>query len=59
MGPPCAVIALLGIAALAAVIRRHTHMEIGMALCLIAVVGLVGVVWVVFALLAVTLVAGG
>ena len=60
MGPPGAVIALAGIAALAApLIRRHTGMEIGMALCLIAAVGLIGVVWVVFALLAVALVAGG
>src|ERR1700733_1255145 len=59
MGPPGAVIALVGIAALAALIPRHTGMEIGMALCLIAVVGLFGVVWVVFALLAVALVAGG
>ena len=58
MGPPGAVIALAGIASLAAFIRRHTGMQIGMALCLIAVVGLVGVVWVVFALLAVALVAG-
>ena len=58
MGPPGAVIALVGIAALAALIRRHTGMEIGMALCLIAVVGFIGVVWVVFALLAVALVAG-
>ena len=58
MGPPSAVIALVCIAALAAFIRRHTGMEIGMALCLIAVVGLFGVVWVVFALLAVALVAG-
>ena len=56
MGPP-AVIALAGIAALAALIRRHTGMEVGLALCLIAVVGLVAVVWVVFALLAVALVA--
>ena len=58
MGPPGAVIALTGIAALAVIIRRHTGMEIGMALCLIAVVGLVGLVWVAFALLAVALVAG-
>ena len=58
MGPPGAVIALVGIAALAAFIRRPTGMEIGMALCLIAVVGLIGVVWVMFALLAVALVAG-
>jgi hypothetical protein len=57
MGPP-AVIALVGIAALAALIRRHTGMEVGLALCLIAVVGLIGLVWVVFALLAVALVAG-
>ena len=59
MGPPGAVIALAGIAALAALIRRHTGMEIGMALCLIAVVGLVGLAWVVFALLAVALVGVG
>jgi hypothetical protein len=57
MGPPGAIIALTGIAALAAFIRRHTGMQIGIALCLIAVVGLVAVVWVVFALLAVALVA--
>ena len=44
--------------ALAAFIRRHTGMQIDMALCVVAVVGLVGVVWVVFALLAVALVAG-
>ena len=36
---------------------RTASVEIGMALCLIAVVGLIGVVWVVFALLAVALVA--
>ena len=59
IGPPGAVIALAGITALAALIRRHTGMEVGLALCLIAVVGLVAVVWVVFALLAVALVAGG
>ena len=58
MGPPGAIIALAGIAALAAFIRRHTGVQIGIALCLIAVVGLVGVLWVVFALLAVALVAG-
>jgi hypothetical protein len=58
MGPPAAIITLAGIAAVAAFIRRHTGVQIGMALCLIAVVGLVGVVWVVFALLAVALVAG-
>ena len=58
IGPPGAIIALTGIAALAGLIRRHTGMEIGMALCLIAVVGFIGVVWVVFALLAVALVAG-
>ena len=39
MGPPAAIIALVGMAALAALIRRHTGMEAGMALCLIAVVG--------------------
>ena len=59
MGPPSAVIALAGIAASAALIRRHTGMEVCLALCLIALVGLVAVVWVVFALLAVALVAGG
>jgi hypothetical protein len=58
MGPSGAIISLVGIAASAALIRRHTDMEIGMALCLIAVVGLIGVVWVVFALLAVVLVEG-
>jgi hypothetical protein len=58
MGPPGTIIALAGIATLAALIRRHTGMQIGMALCLIAVVGLVGLVWIVFALLAVALVAG-
>ena len=46
-------------AALAALIRRHTGMEVGLALCLVAVVGLIGLVWVVFALLAVALVASG
>ena len=59
MGPPGAVIALAGMAALAALIRRHTGMEVGLALCLVAVVGLIGLVWVVFALLAVALVASG
>ena len=58
MGPPGTIIALVGIAALAAFIRRHTGMQIGIALCVVAVVGLVGVVWVVFALLAVALVSG-
>ena len=58
MGPPAAIIALAGIAVVAAFIRRHTGMQIGIALCVVAVVGLVGVVWVVFALLAVALVAG-
>jgi hypothetical protein len=52
MGPPGVV------PAAAAFIRRHTGMQIGMALCLIAVVRLVAVVWVLFALLAVALVAG-
>ena len=56
MGTPGAVIA--GIAALAALIRRHTGMEVGLALCLIAVVGLVVLVWVVFALVVLELVAG-
>ena len=58
MGPPGAVIALTGIAALAALIRRHTGMALGAALSLVALVGLAGLVWVVFALLAVALVAG-
>jgi hypothetical protein len=57
MGPPGAVISLAGIAALAALIRRHTGMEVGMALCLIAVVGLVAGCGL-FALLAVALVTG-
>jgi hypothetical protein len=48
IGPPGAVIALTGIAALAALIRRHTGL--GAALSLVALAGLV---WVVFALLAV------
>ena len=56
---PGAVIALVGIAALAALIRRHTGMEVGMALPLIAMVGLVVLVWVVFAFVALALVAGG
>lgn len=56
---PGAVIALVGIAALAALIRRHTGMEVGMALSLIAMVGLVVLVWVVFAFVALALVAGG
>ena len=59
IGPPSAVIVLVGIAALAALIRRHTGIEVCLALCLIALVGLVAVVWVIFALLAVALVAGG
>ncbi len=59
MGPPSAIIALVGTAALAAVIRRHTGMALGAALSLVAVVGLVGLVWVVFALVALALVAGG
>ena len=58
-GPAGAIIALAGIAAVAAFMRRHTGMEVGLALCLIAVVELVGVVWVVFALVAVAVVAGG
>jgi hypothetical protein len=59
MGPPSAVIVLAGIAALAALIRGHTGIEVCLALWLIALVGLVAVVWVIFALLAVALVAGG
>jgi hypothetical protein len=51
-GTPGAIIALLGIAALTALIRRHTGMAFGAALPLIALVGLVGLVWVVFALVA-------
>ena len=58
MRPPSAIIALVGIAALAALIRRHTGMALGAALSLVAVVGLVGLVWVVFALVALALVAG-
>ena len=58
MGTPGAVITLAGIAALAALIRRHTGIEVGMALCLIAVVGLVVLVWVVFALVVLALVTG-
>ena len=50
-------IALAGIAALAALIRRHTGMALGAVLSLVAVVGLVGLAWVVFALRA--LVAAG
>lgn len=53
-----AVIALAGIAALAALMRRHTGMAIGAALSLVALVGLAGLVWVVFARLAVALVTG-
>jgi hypothetical protein len=60
MGTPGAVsIALTGIAALAALIRRHTGMALAAALTLVAVVGLVGLVWVVFALVALALVTGG
>ena len=58
MGPPGAVIALTGIAALAVIIRRHTGLALGAALSLVALVGLAGLVWVVFALLAVALVEG-
>ena len=50
-------LALAGIAALAALIRRHKGMALGAALTLVAVVGLAGLVWVVFALLALALVA--
>jgi len=59
MGTPGAVIALVGIAALAALIRRHSGMALGGALSLIAMVGLVVLVWVVFALVALALVTGG
>jgi hypothetical protein len=59
MGTPGAVITLVGIAALAALIRRHTGMEVGMALCFIAIVGLAVLVWVVFALVALAMVQGG
>ena len=52
------VIALVGIAAPAAFIRRHTGMALGAALSLVALVGLAGLVWVAFALLAVALMAG-
>jgi len=48
-----------GIAALAALIRRRTGMEVGMALWLIAVVGLIVLVWVVFVLVVVAVVQGG
>jgi hypothetical protein len=59
MGPPSAVIALAGIAALAALIRRHTGMALGAALTFVALVGLAGLGWVVIALVALALVAGG
>jgi hypothetical protein len=59
MGTPGAVIALVGIAALAALIRRHSGMALGGALSLIAMVGLVVLVWIVFALVALALVTGG
>ena len=59
MGTPGAVIALVGIAALAALIRRHSGIALGGALSLIAMVGLVVLVWVVFALVVLTLVTGG
>ena len=54
-GSPGAIIALVGMAALATINGGARVTEIGRALCLIAVVGLIGVVWVVFA---VALVAG-
>jgi hypothetical protein len=57
MGTLGAVIALAGVAALAALIRRHTGLEVGLALCLIAVVGLIAVVWVAVALVALAVVA--
>ena len=57
-GPPGVSIALVGIAAPAAFIRRHTGMALGAALSLVALVGLAGLVWVAFALLAVALMAG-
>ena len=58
MGTPGAVITLVGIAALAALIRRHSGIEVGRALCFIAIVGLVVLVWVVFAFVALAVVAG-
>ena len=58
MGPPGVVIALTGIAAVVALIRRHTGMALGVALSRVALVGLAGLVWAVFARLAVALVAG-
>ena len=51
--------ALVGIAALAALIRQHSGMALGGALYLISMVGLVVLVWVVFALVALALVTGG
>ena len=45
MGPPGVVIALTGIAAVAAPIRRHTGMALGVALSRVALVGLAGLVW--------------
>jgi hypothetical protein len=59
MGPPDAIIALVGIATLAALIRRHRGMALGAAYRLVALVGLAGLGSVVFALLAVALVEGG
>jgi hypothetical protein len=58
MGTPGAVIALAGIAAMAVLIRRHTGLEVGLALCLISAVGLIVVAWVVLALVALAVVAG-
>ena len=59
MGTPAAILALTGIAALAALIRRHTGMDLGPALTLVALVGLAGLGWVVIALVALALVTGG
>ena len=58
LGTPGAVIALTGIAALAALIRRHTGMALGPALALFALVGQAGLGWVVIALVASALVQG-
>ena len=49
MGPPGVVIALTGIAAVVALIWRHTGMALGVALSRVALVGLAGLVWAVFA----------
>ena len=56
---PGAVIALAGIAALAAIIRRHTGMApLGPRFIARRAGGWLGLMWVVFALLAVALVTG-